>query len=168
VDDFYLLYLQTHMDNTFVLITSISTEYRSAIFTNSDAQAEIAKRVTEEVQAKHFTPKGKSPLPLFPKLLHRLFCYIPNRDSYPAAVRYRQLTHPRSGLYPCVTVLTYLSSPQAKRLSQRSSQPASGGTLKTTTSSTSSRILPDTNALPTASIGKHIHSAGKSYYTVVL
>jgi hypothetical protein len=85
VDDFYLLYLQIHMDNTFVLMTSIPTEYRSAIFTNSDAQAEIAKRVTEEVQAKHFTPKGKSPFPLFPKLLHRLFCYIPNRDLYPAA-----------------------------------------------------------------------------------
>ncbi|KAF9031596.1 peptide methionine sulfoxide reductase [Panaeolus papilionaceus] len=35
------------------------TQYRSAIFTHSEEQAEIAKRVTEEVQAKHFTPKGQ-------------------------------------------------------------------------------------------------------------
>jgi len=35
------------------------TQYRSAIFTTSEAQAETAKLVTEEVQAKHFTPKGK-------------------------------------------------------------------------------------------------------------
>ena len=34
-------------------------EYRSAIFTTSEAQAETAKLVTEEVQAKHFTPKGE-------------------------------------------------------------------------------------------------------------
>ncbi|KAF8132246.1 peptide methionine sulfoxide reductase [Mycena galopus ATCC 62051] len=34
------------------------TQYRSAIFTTTPEQAEIAKRVTEEVQAKHFTPKG--------------------------------------------------------------------------------------------------------------
>ncbi|KAJ7245321.1 peptide methionine sulfoxide reductase [Mycena rebaudengoi] len=35
------------------------TQYRSAIFTNSPEQAEIAERVTMEVQAKHFTPKKK-------------------------------------------------------------------------------------------------------------
>ncbi|KAJ6612400.1 methionine sulfoxide reductase A [Mycena sp. CBHHK59/15] len=35
----------------------VGTQYRSAIYTNSPQQAEIAKRVTEEVQAKHFTPK---------------------------------------------------------------------------------------------------------------
>ncbi|KAF9239494.1 hypothetical protein BU15DRAFT_61998 [Melanogaster broomeanus] len=35
------------------------TQYRSAIFTHSPEQATIAKRVTEEVQAKHFTPKGQ-------------------------------------------------------------------------------------------------------------
>ncbi|KAJ7128643.1 peptide methionine sulfoxide reductase, partial [Mycena epipterygia] len=34
------------------------TQYRSAIFTTTPEQAEIAHRVTEEVQAKHFTPKG--------------------------------------------------------------------------------------------------------------
>jgi peptide-methionine (S)-S-oxide reductase len=37
----------------------IGSEYRSVIFVTSEAQAETAKRVTEEVQAKHFTPKGK-------------------------------------------------------------------------------------------------------------
>ncbi|KAK0236840.1 peptide methionine sulfoxide reductase [Armillaria nabsnona] len=36
------------------------TQYRSAIFTNSPEQEAIAKRMTEEVQAKHFTPKGKT------------------------------------------------------------------------------------------------------------
>ena len=35
------------------------TEYRSAIFTHSPEQESIAKRVTEEVQVKHFTPKGR-------------------------------------------------------------------------------------------------------------
>ena len=35
-----------------------SSEYRSAIFTNSDEQLEIAKRVTAEIQAKHFDPQG--------------------------------------------------------------------------------------------------------------
>ncbi|EAU87877.1 peptide methionine sulfoxide reductase [Coprinopsis cinerea okayama7 len=35
------------------------TQYRSAIFTHSQTQEEIAKRVTEEVQQKHFTPIGK-------------------------------------------------------------------------------------------------------------
>ncbi|TFK70241.1 peptide methionine sulfoxide reductase [Pluteus cervinus] len=35
------------------------TQYRSAIFTHSEAQLETARRVTGEVQAKHFTPKGK-------------------------------------------------------------------------------------------------------------
>ncbi|KAF7312730.1 Peptide methionine sulfoxide reductase [Mycena indigotica] len=34
------------------------TQYRSAIFTTSAEQEETAKRVTEEVQGKHFTPKG--------------------------------------------------------------------------------------------------------------
>ncbi|KAK7038615.1 peptide methionine sulfoxide reductase [Favolaschia claudopus] len=34
------------------------TQYRSAIFTTTPEQTEIAKRVTEEVQEKHFSPKG--------------------------------------------------------------------------------------------------------------
>lgn len=42
------------------------TEYRSAIFYHSPEQLEIAKRVTEEVQAKHFTPKGTFPTPFTP------------------------------------------------------------------------------------------------------
>ncbi|KAG5641528.1 hypothetical protein DXG03_004819 [Asterophora parasitica] len=34
-------------------------KYRSSIFTHSDEQRAIAQRVTEEVQAKHFTPKDQ-------------------------------------------------------------------------------------------------------------
>lgn len=34
-------------------------EYRSAIFTFSDEQVQIARRVSAEVQAKHFDPKGQ-------------------------------------------------------------------------------------------------------------
>ncbi|KAJ7775949.1 peptide methionine sulfoxide reductase [Mycena maculata] len=36
------------------------TQYRSAVFTNSEEQMEIAQRVTKEVQAKHFTPKKRT------------------------------------------------------------------------------------------------------------
>ncbi|KAJ6562293.1 peptide methionine sulfoxide reductase [Mycena capillaripes] len=36
------------------------TQYRSAIFTNSPEQLEIAQRVTKEVQAKRFTPKSRT------------------------------------------------------------------------------------------------------------
>lgn len=35
------------------------TQYRSGIFTHSAEQMETAKKVTQEVQAKHFDPKGK-------------------------------------------------------------------------------------------------------------
>ncbi|KAF9529934.1 peptide methionine sulfoxide reductase [Crepidotus variabilis] len=35
------------------------SQYRSAIFTHSEDQMSAAERVTEEVQAKHFTPKGQ-------------------------------------------------------------------------------------------------------------
>jgi len=35
------------------------TQYRSAIFYHSPEQLKTAQAVTEEVQAKHFTPKGK-------------------------------------------------------------------------------------------------------------
>lgn len=36
------------------------TQYRSAIFPHSPEQVDVAKRVTQEVQEKHFTPKGKT------------------------------------------------------------------------------------------------------------
>ena len=36
-------------------------EYRSAIFYHTPEQKEIAERVTKEVQAKHFDPKGAFP-----------------------------------------------------------------------------------------------------------
>ncbi|PWN50952.1 methionine sulfoxide reductase A [Violaceomyces palustris] len=35
------------------------TQYRSAIFAHDDEQLEIANKVTAEVQAKHFDPKGQ-------------------------------------------------------------------------------------------------------------
>lgn len=35
------------------------TQYRSAIFTNTPDQVDIAKKVTAEVQEKRFTPKGQ-------------------------------------------------------------------------------------------------------------
>ncbi|PWN40952.1 peptide methionine sulfoxide reductase [Ceraceosorus guamensis] len=35
------------------------TQYRSAIFAHSPEQLEAIKKVTNEVQEKHFTPKGK-------------------------------------------------------------------------------------------------------------
>jgi peptide-methionine (S)-S-oxide reductase len=34
------------------------SEYRSAIFTHSPGQFEIAQQVTKEIQQKHFDPKG--------------------------------------------------------------------------------------------------------------
>ncbi|KAI0743069.1 peptide methionine sulfoxide reductase [Daedaleopsis nitida] len=37
----------------------VGTQYRSAIFYNTPEQLEVAKRVTEEVQKKHFDHKGK-------------------------------------------------------------------------------------------------------------
>lgn len=36
----------------------IGTQYRSALFPHTEAQEMTAKSVTEEVQAKHFQPKG--------------------------------------------------------------------------------------------------------------
>ncbi|KAJ7253448.1 peptide methionine sulfoxide reductase [Mycena rebaudengoi] len=36
----------------------VGTQYRSAIFTTTAEQATTAQRVTAEVQASHFTPKG--------------------------------------------------------------------------------------------------------------
>ncbi|KAI0315283.1 peptide methionine sulfoxide reductase, partial [Amylostereum chailletii] len=35
------------------------SQYRSAIFYHTPEQQEIAKRLTDEIQAKHFDPKGK-------------------------------------------------------------------------------------------------------------
>ncbi|PWN22806.1 methionine sulfoxide reductase A [Microstroma glucosiphilum] len=35
------------------------TQYRSAIFPHNPEQVSVAKKVTEEVQEKHFTPSGK-------------------------------------------------------------------------------------------------------------
>jgi len=53
---------------------SFFSEYRSAIFTHSPEQEEIAKRVTEEIQAKYFTPKGMSALYFIRYWFHTLAC----------------------------------------------------------------------------------------------
>lgn len=48
--------------NHCLLLTLIDlsfSEYRSAIYANSPDQLEVAKQVTAEVQAKHFTPKDE-------------------------------------------------------------------------------------------------------------
>lgn len=49
-------------ETLYVRFREVSTiyfpEYRSAIFYNSPSQNNIAKRVTEEVQKKHFDPHG--------------------------------------------------------------------------------------------------------------
>lgn len=42
-----------------VFIAHSRPEYRSAIFFNTPEQEAVARRVTEEVQEKHFTPKGQ-------------------------------------------------------------------------------------------------------------
>ncbi|KAK7684391.1 Peptide-methionine (S)-S-oxide reductase [Cerrena zonata] len=41
------------------ILVDIVAEYRSAIFYNSPEQRDIAQRVTEEVQKKHFDAKGE-------------------------------------------------------------------------------------------------------------
>ena len=41
------------------LVYARRTEYRSAIFFHTPEQESIARRVTEEVQKKHFDPVGK-------------------------------------------------------------------------------------------------------------
>src|SRR5712672_4069179 len=42
-----------------VYIISRCAEYRSTIFFHTPEQEKIARRVMQEVQKKHFTPKGK-------------------------------------------------------------------------------------------------------------
>ncbi len=57
------------------VINLLSAEYRSAIFFNTPEQEEIAKRVTEEVQKKHFDPHGVS-LPLSRRLSSQLTRFL--------------------------------------------------------------------------------------------
>ena len=49
----------THLLRLYCSYAHIRPEYRSAIFFNTQEQEAIARRVTEEVQEKHFTPKGQ-------------------------------------------------------------------------------------------------------------
>jgi hypothetical protein len=54
---FILPFFPSHQFTPSIIFLS---EYRSAIYFHSSEQESIAKRVTAEVQAKHFTPKGKT------------------------------------------------------------------------------------------------------------
>ena len=59
-------YLTSAPSHLAPVINAVCAEYRSAIFFNTPEQEEIAKRVTAEVQKKHFDPHGASPPFHFP------------------------------------------------------------------------------------------------------
>jgi len=71
------------------------TQYRSAIFAHDQNQLEIAKKVTEEVQKKHFDPKGK-------KIVTQIETRKPE-DFFPADDYHQQylINHPNG--YHCST-----------------------------------------------------------------
>ncbi|GJJ08224.1 hypothetical protein Clacol_002433 [Clathrus columnatus] len=69
------------------------TQYRSAIFTYSDEQAEIAKRVTAEVQAKHFDLRGE-------KIVTTI---EPAKDWYSAEDYHQEYLHKNPWGYQCPT-----------------------------------------------------------------
>ncbi|KAN0066572.1 hypothetical protein ACQY0O_000666 [Thecaphora frezii] len=71
------------------------TQYRSAIFAHDDQQLAIAKQVTEEVQKKHFDPKGS-------KIVTQL--EVRNKDDFFPADDYHQkylINNPNG--YHCAT-----------------------------------------------------------------
>lgn len=69
------------------------TQYRSAIFTTTDEQAEIAKRVTAEVQAKHFDPNGE-------KIVTTI---EPAKDWFPAEDYHQEYLFKNPWGYQCPT-----------------------------------------------------------------
>ncbi|KAJ7168676.1 peptide methionine sulfoxide reductase [Mycena filopes] len=71
----------------------VGTQYRSAIFATTPEQEDIARRVTEEVQAKHFTPKGT-----------KIVTEIHSAGPWWDAEDYHQLyLHKNPGGYQCPT-----------------------------------------------------------------
>jgi hypothetical protein len=117
----------------------IYPEYRSAIFTTSDAQAESAKLVTEEVQAKHFTPKGE-----YSGINQE------RRSNYADDVTRdcsSSLLHSYAIALLFYWVITSIFS-QARKLSPRFSLLLNGGTPRTIINSTSSRTLADISVQP--------------------
>ncbi|GBE86832.1 Probable peptide methionine sulfoxide [Sparassis crispa] len=69
------------------------TQYRSAIFYHSPEQFDIAKRVTEEVQKKHFDPIGK-------KIVTQI---VPAGPWYDAEEYHQEYLHKNPSGYQCPT-----------------------------------------------------------------
>ncbi|KAG8908793.1 Peptide-methionine (S)-S-oxide reductase [Tulasnella sp. 403] len=69
------------------------TQYRSAIFTHSPEQEEIAKRVTQEVDEKYFAPKGKKIVTLLE----------PAREWYTAEAYHQKYLDNNPSGYHCFT-----------------------------------------------------------------
>lgn len=71
------------------------TQYRTAIFAHDQNQLDIAKKVTEEVQKKHFDPKGK-------KIVTQLEVR-PKEDFFPADDYHQQYLINNPNGYHCST-----------------------------------------------------------------
>ena len=69
------------------------TQYRSAIFTHSDAQAEAARSVTAAIQAKHFDINGR-------KIVTTI---EPAKEWYPAETYHQEYLFKNPHGYQCPT-----------------------------------------------------------------
>ena len=123
----------------------ISIEYRSVIFTISDAQTVSAKLVTEEIQAKHFTPKGK--------------CFLSFPDFSPCYQDSDSVRLFTALPYYIITLLFYwvLTSnfPQTRRLSLRFYLLVNGGMPRTIIKCTSPRTLVEKSVQPIDFTGRY-------------
>ena len=121
------------------------------IFTTSDAQVESAKCVTEEIQAKHFTPKGKYFLSLLFFVIALSVALPKGEATHPTVSRDRIVFPSRSAflLYALLLYWVLTSfSPQERQLLPRFWQLVNGGTPRTIINCTSSRTLADISVQP--------------------